>query len=95
MLICLGRDTELGGGGSSTELFVFLLGDPGLVLVLDDVGEHSSSKEHHVLTTWGIFDPNLKFGQAICVALKTGEHIANVNVVQAELRHRSTRRTDE
>ena len=47
-----------------TLLLVLLTRHPEVVPILHDVGKNSSSKEHHVLTTRGIFNSNFEF---LCV----------------------------
>ncbi len=44
-------------------LLVLLPGQPEVVLVLHDVGQHGSAQEHHVLSPGRILDPDLKFLQ--------------------------------
>lgn len=44
-------------------LLVLLPGQPEVVLVLHDVGQHGSAQEHHVLSSRRILDPDLKFLQ--------------------------------
>lgn len=42
---------------------VLLPGQPEVVLVLHDVGQHGSAQEHHVLSSGRILNPDLKFLQ--------------------------------
>lgn len=42
-------------------LLVLLPGQPEVVLVLHDVGQHRSTQEHHVLSPGRILNPDLKF----------------------------------
>lgn len=44
-------------------LLVLLPGQPEVVLVLHDVGQHGSTQEHHVLSPGRILNPDLKFLQ--------------------------------
>lgn len=44
-------------------LLVLLAGQPEVVLVLHDVGQHGAAQEHHVFTPGGVLDPDLEFLQ--------------------------------
>lgn len=44
-------------------LLVLLPGQPEVVLVLHDVGQHGSAQEHHVLSPGRILNPDLEFLQ--------------------------------
>ena len=42
-------------------LLVLLAGQPEVVLVLHDVGQHGSAQEHHVLSPGRVLDADLEF----------------------------------
>lgn len=54
-------------------LLVLLPGQPEVILVFHDVGEHSSTQEHHVLPPGGVLDPDLEFLQN----KKKGERVSS------------------
>ena len=56
--------SELGQGARDTHLVVLPLGDPEVLLVLHDLGEHSSTEENHVLAARGILNADLEFLKA-------------------------------
>jgi hypothetical protein len=50
--------------------FVFTHVHPEVVFVLHDFGKHSTTKEHHVLTSWGIFNAELELVGSGLVSLE-------------------------
>merc|ERR1719192_1097019 len=51
-------------------LLVLGLGDPELLFVLHDIGQHSSANEHHIFSPGRVFNPDLELGESLRVALE-------------------------
>ena len=48
---------------SQALLLIFRAQHPEVIFVLHDVGQNRAPQEHHVLTSWRVFNPNLEFLQ--------------------------------
>ena len=55
----LGTPEFIKGGGPLLE--PLLTGYPKLIPALHDISQHRSSQKHHMLSSWGVFDPDLEF----------------------------------
>ncbi len=47
-----------------------LVCDPEVLTVFHDVSQDGTTKEHHVLATWGVLDSNLEFAETADIALQ-------------------------